>query len=287
MPTRFPDVRRPAVAGMFYEANPDALRTRLEKCFVRPPGPGALPAVNPAGPREVLGLVVPHAGIVYSGYAAAHAYHRLAQDGVVDVAVILSPNHHGMGEDNAVWPDGVWETPLGNVPVAADVAAALQDACPLVQPGHLPHAREHAIEVQLPFLQMLYGSRVRIVPIAMKCYSLDVCVALGEAIARVLHGRNGVVIASSDFTHYEPDARARSQDQHALEAIERMDPEELFSRVREHRITTCGYGPVAAMLVAATRAGARQAHTLAYTTSGDITGDHTRVVGYAAVAVTR
>ncbi|NLC57085.1 MAG: AmmeMemoRadiSam system protein B [Armatimonadetes bacterium] len=287
MSTRFPALRRPAVAGMFYPADPDALRAQVSECFARPPGPGEIPAVAESGPRELLGLVCPHAGLIYSGYAAAHAYRALALDGPLEVAVILCPNHHGMGADNAVWPEGAWQTPLGPVPVDAALATAIQEACGLVTPDVLPHLNEHAVEVQLPFLQLLYGPSLAIVPIAMKHYSLPDCVALGEAIAEACRERRAVIIASSDFSHYESAARARAQDRYALDAIARLDGEALFEVVREHRITTCGYGPVAAMLAAARRLGARRSETLLYTTSGDITGDDSRVVGYAAVKVCR
>ncbi|MBI3946904.1 MAG: AmmeMemoRadiSam system protein B [Armatimonadetes bacterium] len=282
MPTRYP-----AVAGVFYEAAPEALRAQVRRSFLAKPGPGAFPAVNPGGPRRILGLVCPHAGLIYSGFAAAHAYARLAQDGPLDVAVILCPNHHGMGAVNAIWARGAWQTPLGSVAIAEDVAAAICERYPRIVPDALAHAREHSAEVQLPFLQVLYGDAVSVVPVAMQHYDLAESLALGEAIAGALEGRNAVVIASSDFSHYEPAAHARAQDACALEAIERLDPGALFARVHERGITTCGCGPVATMIAAARLLGARRAEVLAYTTSGDITGDFERVVGYAAVAVSR
>lgn len=280
-------IRRPAVAGMFYEAAPEALRAQVRRCFLNKPGPGELPSVNPNGPRSLVGLVCPHAGLMYSGYTAAHAYARLAQDGPVDVVVILCPNHHGIGANNAIWAQGAWQTPLGRVPIAEEVASAICQRCPLVVPDTLAHAHEHSAEVQLPFLQMLYGESVAIVPIAMQRYVLSDSRAIGEAIAEALQNRNAVVIASSDLSHYEPASRAEAQDSYALEAMERLDPEDLFARVHERGITTCGYGPVAAMLVAARCLGARRAERFSYTTSGDITGDRSQVVGYAAVGIYR
>ncbi|MDH7571466.1 MAG: AmmeMemoRadiSam system protein B, partial [Armatimonadota bacterium] len=165
--------------------------------------------------------------------------------------------------------------------------ADLLSRCPWVNADALAHRYEHAIEVQLPFLQLLYDARISLLPIAMKHYDPDECVALGEALADTLRGANAVVIASSDFSHYVPAAYARLQDAYALEAVERLDPLEFFQRVVERQISACGYGPIAAMLAAARALGARRAKTLAYTTSGDITGDQTQVVGYAAVTVTR
>lgn len=282
-----PETRAPVVAGMFYEGTADALQQQVQRCFLDAPGPGRLPQVDPDGPRRIVGLVAPHAGFMYSGYAAAHAYLHLAGDGPVEVAVILAPNHHGMGSDHAIWPKGNWETPLGSVPVAADVAAAIGAATPLVRSDALGHLHDHAVEVQLPFLQLLYGPVLSVVPIAMKRYTLRSSEELGEAIAGAVAGRNAVVIASSDFSHYEPASRARAQDEMALAAIERLDPAGLFRQVRAHGITTCGCGPIAAMLAAARRMGASSAETLTYTTSGDVTGDHGRVVGYAAVKVMR
>lgn len=282
MPTR-----PPAVAGMFFEGEAAALTARLHACFLEPPGPGRLPKVAATGPRRVVGLVCPHAGLLYSGPAAAHAYARLAEDGPVDLAVILCPNHHGIGADNAVWTAGAWQTPLGSVPVDEDAARELMAAYRAAVEDTLAHRHEHSIEVQLPFLQLLFGPSLAILPVAMKRYRQDDCLALGKAIAAVVARRNAVVIASCDFSHYESAEHARQQDAFALAAIERLDPEGLFRCVRERRITTCGYGPVAAMLAAARRLGAARAETLAYTHSGEITGDHAAVVGYAAVAVTR
>ena len=282
-----PAMRAPAVAGLFYPGTADALQQQIQRCFLDAPGPGRLPLAAPEGPRQILGLVVPHAGLVYSGHVAAHAYQHLAEDGLVEVAIILAPNHHGLGADNAVWPEGGWETPLGNMPVAADVAAAILEATPLAHADPMAHLRDHAIEVQLPFLQLLYGAGLSIVPISMKRYELDAAIELGEAIATAMAGRNAVVIASCDFTHHEPASRARTQDERALEMIEHLDPAGLFRQVQTHGITTCGYGPVAAMLAAARLMGAVSAQRLAYHTSGEVTGDYDRVVAYAALKVMR
>jgi len=282
-----PVTRAPVVAGLFYPETADALQQQIQRCFLDAPGPGRLPLAAPEGPRQILGLVVPHAGLIYSGQVAAHAYQHLAEDGLLEVAIILAPNHHGLGADNAVWHEGEWETPLGSVPVAVDVAAAILAATPLACADPLAHLRDHAIEVQLPFLQLLYGAGLSVVPISMKRYELDAAIELGEAIATAVAGRNAVVIASCDFTHHAPVARALAQDERALEAIEHLDPADLFRQGQTHGITTCGYGPVAAMLAATRRMGAVSAQRLAYRTSGDVTGDQDHVVAYAALKVMR
>ena len=275
----------PAVAGMFFEGEAAALTARLHACFLNHrPGPPAESGGTGPTPRRRVGVPPRRAALFRP--AAAHAYARLAED-PVDLAVILCPNHHGIGADNAVWTAGAWQTPLGSVPVDEDAARELMAAYRAAVEDTLAHRHEHSIEVQLPFLQLLFGPSLAILPVAMKRYRQDDCLALGKAIAAVVARRNAVVIASCDFSHYESAEHARQQDAFALAAIERLDPEGLFRCVRERRITTCGYGPVAAMLAAARRLGAARAETLAYTHSGEITGDHAAVVGYAAVAVTR
>ncbi|MEM3554121.1 MAG: AmmeMemoRadiSam system protein B, partial [Candidatus Bathyarchaeia archaeon] len=143
------------------------------------------------------------------------------------------------------------------------------------------------IEVQLPFLQYLFGSAFKIVPICFLMQDLHSAREVGQAVARVLAGKNALIVASSDMTHYEPQKVAEKKDMLALKAVEVMDEEHFYSIIEEHRITACGYGPIAALITAAKVLGAKEAKLLCYKTSGDVTGDYSAVVGYAAVQFTK
>ncbi|MCX8204111.1 MAG: AmmeMemoRadiSam system protein B [Candidatus Nezhaarchaeota archaeon] len=278
-------IRRPAVAGYFYESDPSSLRARIEQCFLSKLGPGRLPKVAVDGPRRIKGLVVPHAGYMYSGPVAAHAYLALAEDGVPDTVVIIGPNHTGWGAGVSMMAEGSWRTPLGDVEIDAELAKSIQKASELISIDEEAHLNEHSIEVQLPFLAYLYGSRFKFVPICMMLQSYEPCVDVGRAVASASQGRNVVIIASSDFTHYESQASAGAKDRLAIGFIERLDPAGLLEVVESRGISMCGPGPVAAMLVASTLLGASSAKLLKYATSGDVTHDYSSVVGYSSMLI--
>lgn len=277
--------RRPAVAGYFYESDPEALRARIERCFLSKLGPGRLPKVATAGPRRIKGLVVPHAGYMYSGPVAAHAYLALAEDGVPDTAIVIGPNHTGLGAGISMMADGWWRTPLGDIEIDSELARAIQEKSELIAVDEEAHLNEHSIEVQLPFLAYLYGMRVKFVPICMMLQAYEACVDVGRAVALASRGRNVVIVASSDFTHYESQASAEAKDRLAIEFIERLDPRGLLEVVESRGISMCGPGPVAAMLIASSLLGASSAKLLKYATSGDVTRDYSSVVGYSSILV--
>lgn len=278
-------VRRPAVAGFFYPAGPSALLRSLKETFSRA-GYAEIPQASESGPRSIRGAMCPHAGYVYSGHVAAAAYAKMAEDGVPDVFVLVGPNHTGLGEAISVYPEGSWETPLGRIPVDSELAAEIQESCPLARFDQLAHLKEHSLEVQLPFIQAVFGE-VKIVPIAMLDQSPGAATSLGSAIASACSslGRDCVVIASSDMSHYEPAEVAERKDKRALEAIISMDVGALYEAISALNISMCGYGPAAAMLVASRLMGAERAELLTYTHSGETTGDYSAVVGYASVVV--
>jgi len=279
-------VRYPAVAGLFYERDPESLRKRIEWCFKHELGPGAIPTVE-KGPRRIIGLVSPHAGYVYSGPVAAHSYSALARDGKPDVVVILGPNHTGLGSGVSIVDRGVWRTPLGDVEIDSDLAKRIVKNSDVISVDELAHEHEHSIEVQLPFLQYVFGSDFRFVPICMMLQIRDTCISVGSAIARALKGLNAVIIASTDFTHYEPHDAALSKDLKVLKAIESLDPDLMLKLVDSIPVSMCGPGPVATMLYAAKELGAEKATILKYATSGDVTRDKFSVVGYGSVKVER
>jgi AmmeMemoRadiSam system protein B len=280
-----PTLRRAVVAGSFYEGKPEALRAQVEACFLHRLGPGKLPTVNSAGPRQILGLVCPHAGYMYSGPVAANAYFSLAQDGKPDTVIILGPNHTGYGNPLSAMREGAWQTPLGNVPIDSEVADDIAEETGIVDFDEVAHRHEHSIEVQLPFLQYLYGDAFKFVPVCFLMQDLETATEMGRGLAEVLANRNAVVIASSDFTHYEPQARVNKKDQDALQALEALDEKKFYEVLDAENVSACGYAPIAALMTYAKALGAKKAEVLTHKTSGDITSDKSSVVGYAAVII--
>ncbi|OGD44828.1 AmmeMemoRadiSam system protein B [Candidatus Bathyarchaeota archaeon RBG_16_57_9] len=278
-------VRRPAVAGAFYPAQPKRLRDQIESCFTHEKGPGRLPR-GERRPRDILSVVCPHAGYMYSGPAAAHSYLALAEQEKPDSVVVLGPNHTGWGTPVSIMGEGIWETPLGRVKLDSELARAIIDTAGVIDYDETAFLREHSVEVQVPFLQYIYGE-FKLVPICMGYQDLETSREVGEAIHRATEGRDILVVASTDLTHQEPQASANKKDKMIIDAILAMDEERLQRVVHENRLTTCGYGPVSAALVTSRLDGAKKAELLTYYTSGDIMGDHDGVVGYAALKVTK
>ncbi|MCK5627883.1 AmmeMemoRadiSam system protein B [Candidatus Bathyarchaeota archaeon] len=276
-------VRRPTQAGVFYQGDAESLKTQIENCFLHAFGPGTLPKTYGMGPRRILGLVCPHAGYPYSGPVAAHAYYELAIDGKPDTMVIFGPNHQGYGTALSIMNEGYWRSPLGDIEIDSQIANQIMRESKIVDVDELAHLREHSIEVQLPFLQYLYGYQFKFVPICFRIQDLFSAMEIGAAVGKVLAGKKAVVIASSDLTHYEPQDVASEKDGLALEAVKALDEKQFFSTIKSKHISACGYGPIVASMTAAKIMGAKKAELLSYRTSGDITGDYSAVVGYAAV----
>jgi len=263
--------RMPAVAGQFYPGTASGLsRTLLELTREEKE---RLPAI---------GVVSPHAGYVYSGAVAGELFSSIQVPGR---AVIFCPNHTGIGEDAAIMSRGAWRMPWGDVPVDEELAARLETACPLLREDASAHSREHAIEVQLPFLHR-FRPDVRIVPVALGRLSLEECRELGENVADAIEGdsERPLLVASSDMSHYVPDAVARKKDRMAIDRMLALDPEGLYRIVRTERISMCGVLPATVVLFAARRLGATSARLIRYATSGDVSREFDRVVGYAGLA---
>lgn len=278
-----PPIRRPTVSGQFYYGDAEALRSQIKSCFLSDLGPGKVPNVNfDSHPREIVGLISPHAGYMYSGAVAASGYYELALDGAPDSVVILGPNHTGYGSALSVMNEGVWQTPLGNVEVDVELADAIRAETGVVDVDELAHRFEHSIEVQLPFLQYLYGCKFKLVPICFLMQDYDSAVEVGGALAEVLDARNVVVIASSDMTHYEPAKVAERKDKELLDAVLGLDAKRFYETVDSKNVTACGYAPITALVTYA-RAVSAKAKILNYRSSGDVSGDYSSVVGYASV----
>ncbi len=279
------DIRPPAVAGAFYEATAERLRAEIEACFTETLGPGDVPVVG-TGPRQLLGIVAPHAGYLYSGAAAAWAYAAAARDGRPTAVVILGVNHRGVGAPLALSPAAGWRTPLGVMPVAQQLNERLLKLDSDLRLDPTAHAMEHSLEVQVPFLQYTFGE-VPIVPIVIGHVAGTAIERLGAALAHLATQVDLLVVASSDLSHYIPQQQAATLDALALKHIAEVDAEGLLDIVLGKGITMCGVLPTAAMLHAARKSGATHGKVLHYHTSGDVSGDLERVVGYGAAAIYR
>lgn len=268
-------VRRPAVAGSFYPADPEVLRKDLDALTA-----GRRP---PDAPRAIA-LMVPHAGFIYSGRIAGETYTatRLARR-----VVLLGPNHTGQGEAIAVVEGDAWRLPFGDVPVDGSLAAAILSGCRTARADTLAHRGEHSLEVQIPFLQYLIGG-FQFVPICVGTQRLSELLDLGRAVAEAVAAAADEVllVLSSDMSHYLPAKVGEIQDRRAIERVLAIDPEGLHRIVVEEGITMCGVAPTVVGLEAARRLGAQEARLVAYGNSGDRNGDYQSVVGYAGVAVT-
>ncbi|MGO8789719.1 MAG: AmmeMemoRadiSam system protein B [Terriglobia bacterium] len=271
-----PTVRRPAVAGRFYPAKPEALARQLDQYL-------AADGLTPEKTEAPLGCVVPHAGYMYSGHVAGSVFQRLPPRAGY---IILCPNHTGRGVPLATMSNGEWLTPLGPARIDAGLAQRLLRSCHLLMDDAKAHEDEHAIEVELPFLQRSAGA-FTFVPIAIGVSRYAALEALGHAMAQVLKSSAGSVlmVASSDMNHYEPDDITRVKDRKAIDQILALDPAGLYEVIQKEDISMCGYGPAVAMLTAAKDLGATRAELVRYATSADTSGDRSAVVGYAGIVV--
>jgi MEMO1 family protein len=265
-------VRTPAVAGRFYPGRRDELLRDVRNYTV---------ASEPA--LAAIGCVAPHAGYMYSGHVAGAVYARLE---IPQRCVVLCPNHTGAGHPLAIMTRASWQTPLGEVAADTELGADLLTRFPLLKEDSAAHRGEHAIEVQLPFLQVRQPD-LRFVPIAVGTSDFEVLAALGAILAAAIAacGDKVLIIASSDMNHYESDAVTRVKDHKAIERVLALDPRGLWDVVASQHISMCGFGPTVAMLTAAKRLGARSAQLVKYATSGDVSGDREMVVGYAGIIV--
>jgi hypothetical protein len=267
-------VRQAAVAGQFYPGNKATLLRDVQS-FLGPAG-GSKPV-------RALGIIAPHAGYMYSGAVAGAVYAHVE---VPRRVVVMCPNHTGMGEPLAIMSEGSFRTPLGDVQIDHALAEALKANFSLLREDSAAQRGEHAVEVQLPFLQVERPD-LQFVPITVGTGQFEVLKALGLTLAKVIAecGEAVLMVASSDMNHYEDDAETRVKDALAIEQVIGLQAEGLFRTVRAQSISMCGVGPAVAMLTAAVRLGAKSAELVKYATSGDVSGDRDHVVGYAGIVV--
>ncbi len=265
MPTRLP-----AVAGRFYSGDATSLATDVQRML------GDVSHARPA-----LGAVVPHAGTMYSGAVAGQTFARLA---IPRRVIVLCPNHTGLGARISVWARGAWRIPGADVPVDEPLADRILAACPDARADDRAHAREHAIEVELPFL-VARRPDVAIVPIVLGGLDGDEAAAFGRSVAQATAGEDVLLLASSDMSHYLSDAETRPLDWLAIDRLLAVDPAGLAATVDAHEISMCGVLPAVALLAYARERGPAHGELAAYATSGDVSGDLARVVGYAGVVI--
>jgi MEMO1 family protein len=275
-------LRRAAVAGHFYQGTSEALKSQVA---------GYL---NPNAEKiRALGILSPHAGLMYSGSVAGAVYSSIE---LPKTFVLIGPNHTGLGAPVACMSSGSWETPLGRVEIDRSLASSILERSRHIHEDDRAHLREHSLEVQLPFIQYLCPS-ASIVPIQMLDTRLETCIDVGRAIGEAIAEcgmrnaeskseiRNALIVASSDMSHYEPAETARKKDHLAIDHILSLDPEGLYRTIKNNHITMCGYGPAVAMLTACKALGATSAKLIKYTNSGEVSGDYDQVVGYAGIVI--
>ena len=275
---------------MFYPENARELRTLIDQSFRNQRfGPGvtitstAAPSSNKQ--HKIYGIVSPHAGYVYSGAVAAHGFYKMSTADFHNI-VMAGPNHYGIGSWVASMKDGTWETPLGDVQVNSDMAEEIGTRSTTLDFDDYAHSRDHCLEVQLPFLQYIKQD-FKIVPVILVSQNRDTAFDLGNAISKTIIEMgtldSTLLLASSDFTHYEPNDEAHRKDGELIKAILALDINRFYTVLERLNISACGYGAIATMMIAAKNLGATRGELLKYATSGDVTGDISAVVGYSSI----
>ena len=270
-------VRPPVVAGTFYPASESALKEQVSSYLSAAP----LPEVK----GRLLALISPHAGYIYSGMVAAHGY-RLLSECDAEVVVITAPSHQDAFTGSTIYDGEAYATPLGTVPVDKEAAQSLVEACDSVEFSSAGHRSEHALEVQLPFLQKALTEPFGLVPIVMGDQTTATLDELAQGLGSALEGKNALLVASSDLSHYHPAEEAKALDQKVIDYVEALDPEGLYRAVLRHECEACGAYPIIATLKAVEGEAGATAHILCYGNSGDTTGDYAQVVGYLSAAIT-
>lgn len=273
-------VRPAAVAGTFYPADARELSAQVDRYSPASAAPGQQKT-------RAIACVAPHAGYMYSGHVAGAVYSAIE---IPARCILLGPRHYPQGQPMAILTEGSWRTPLGDVAIDTSLAADLARACSRLRDDPVAHAREHSLEVQLPFLQKL-GKSVRFVPVVLASDRYPALEQLGRAVAHVVVKADAaqagpvLIVASTDLNHYEDDATTRLKDARAIERILALDPRGLYDTIRNESITMCGYAATVATLAAAIELGATEARLIRYATSAEVSGDYSRVVGYAGIVI--
>ena len=270
-------IRKSILAGSWYPAKPSVLKNDILGYM------NAAPDLHLDG--GIAGIIVPHAGYVYSGPVAAHAY-RLIRGQKYEAVILIGPSHRFAFPRVSIWSSGGYETPLGLVPIEETLALRIKDGIDFIQEEPVAHVREHSLEIQLPFLQVALGD-FSLVPLVMGDQSPGMCVRLAEAIAVAVQGKNVLVVGSSDLSHFHEASAAEKLDTVVLKHIERNDTKGLLDSLSREKAEACGGGPMVVTMLSVNRMGAKKVRLLKYAHSGAVTGDNSSVVGYAAAVCYR
>ena len=274
------EIRTPAVSGTFYPENEKKLKNLIHDCFIHPIGPGKTHPIE--SNEKIYGVICPHAGFVYSGPVACHSFYSLSASSS-KLAIIVGPNHYGIGQNTASMIDVSWKTPLGLVEVDSDSVLELREHLDILEIDSFSHSKEHSIEVQIPILQEVFSDEMKILPISLINQEQKTATLVGSAIAKIAQEKDALLIGSSDFTHYEENEFAHRQDLALIDPILKLDVDEFYKILYERKVTACGFGAIASIMTACKELGATQGKLLKYATSGDVSGDKSSVVGYASI----
>jgi MEMO1 family protein len=269
------NIRESVIAGSWYPGDPGQLTKDIKGYLAK------VPAQKIDG--ELVAVISPHAGYIYSGQVAAYSY-KLLEGRHYDFVVIVAPSHHARFNGASIYPRGGFRTPLGVVPVAEAIVDQLLDKSSITNTLPEAHAQEHSLEIQLPFLQVVLKD-FQLVPIVMGEQDLETCEELARVIAAVIKGKNALLVASSDLSHYHPYNEAKALDKVVLDRVNAFDAQGLAKAIGQGRCEACGGGPIVTVMMAAQILGADKGEVLHYANSGDVTGDHSGVVGYMAAAL--
>lgn len=274
--------RLPAVAGYFYPENKNELANLIQKVFESEIG--AAGKIDQDFPTTINGVVCPHAGIIFSGAVASWAYAVLSLTDPIDTFIIIGPNHRGLGRRASLSSAESWITPLGKVEVDQEAVNFLISASSIFSIDDRAHQYEHSCEIQIPFLQHFIPFSFKICPISLLDQTFEAAKEISQAIIKLSQKKKIVIIASTDFTHYESDTVAREKDLICIDNIIRLDGEEFFHCIHRNQISICGPGGVGTLIEFQKNRHSSRGNLLCYATSGDINGQYDQVVGYAAIA---
>ena len=267
------EIREPAVAGAFYPDKPEVLSRDVKKYLEN--------SKKEKIEGDIVALISPHAGYMYSGQVAAHAY-KLVEGRTFDSVVVVAPSHRVLFKGASLYDRGGYRTPLGVVPIDTELSRKMMERRKEIQFLPEAHSQEHSLEVQIPFLQVVLKT-FNLIPIVMEPYwSWETCQSVASAIAETVKGKRVLLVASTDLSHFYTYNIAVELDKIFLNHIERFDVEGLNRDLKNNRTEACGGGPVVTIMLAAKMLGANHGKVLKYANSGDVTGDRSRVVGYAA-----
>jgi len=272
-------IRESVVAGQFYPDRKEDLENMIKYCTEHKYGPGK--KIRESN-EKIYGVVCPHAGYAYSGPIACHSYNAISSQNP-ELVIIIGPNHFGIGRNVATMKDAKWETPLGLVEVDSDSAQEVTKKSNVIEIDNYSHSQDHSLEVQIPMLQSFLSNKFNILPLILLAQDLETSRDVGNAVYEIAKKKTSIIVASSDFTHYEENSFAHLQDKALIEPILEMNVKRFYQVLKEKRVSACGFGAIASTMIACKNLGATKGELLSYATSGDVSGDTDSVVGYGAI----